>query len=650
MWRRHTRRWGRLEPARIFFGWLPLALFFLSHGAFAETTSNPLAPLTPIEIRQAARIFRDSGRMAPDAWFSQLTLEEPPKDAVLRGAPADRRAFAVIYDRRGNRTSEAIADLAASRLVSWRDIPGAEPPITADDSELAERIVRSDARWTRAVRERGISNLNDVTVACWSAGDFGLPGTEHDRIVRALTYYGGTDGNFFAHPVEGVVAEVDLTSRKILEFLNIDRNAPVPQQNAGFDNGPFRAPPAPLVITQAEGPGFQVDNHEVRWQKWHFRYALHPREGLVLYTVGYEDGGRVRPILYRGSVSEMVVPYGDPGAGWFFRNSFDAGELGLGVVASPLRPGVDCPSNCSVFNAVIADPDGNPRTLPRAIALYEVDAGIAWKHGYDARRARDLVLSFVSTVGNYDYSFDWVFHQDGTLEMRVGLTGIMAVKAVADGQHDPYAHMVDKNIAAPHHQHFFTFRLDMDVDGATPNRVVEMNSLPSPAGPDNPYRNAFTMRETPLLTESAAKRNLNLTTSRRWIIENPSAKNGLGQPTGYALLPGANAAPMVAPDSWVRRRAGFLDAHLWVTPYDRSEMYAAGDYPNQSKGGGGLPKWTAANRSVDNRDIVLWYTLGVTHNPRPEDWPVMPTVVAGFDLVPWGFFDRNPALDLPPVR
>src|SRR5262249_18700473 len=159
----------------------------------------------------------------------------------------------------------------------------------------------------------------------------------------------------------------------------------------------------------------------------------------------YEDGERARPILYRGSVSEMLVPYGDPGGGWFFRNSFDAGELGLGVSASPLRPGVDCPTNCTVYNAVLADAAGEPRVLPSAVALSERDAGIAWKHGEDARRARELVISSISQVGNYDYGFDWIFHQDGTLEVRVTLTGIMAVKAVADGQHDPYGHLVARN-------------------------------------------------------------------------------------------------------------------------------------------------------------------------------------------------------------
>jgi primary-amine oxidase len=233
--------------------------------------------------------------------------------------------------------------------------------------------------------------------------------------------------------------------------------------------------------------------------------------------------------------------------------------------------------------------------------------------------------------------------------MRVALTGIMAAKGVADGAHEPYSHLVAKNLAAPHHQHFFTFRLDLDVDG-TANRLVELNSAPVPAGPQNLYGGAFTMTETPLLREADAQRNLSLESGRRWIVTNPDAKNALGHPTGFALLPGENAAPFALPDSWVRKRAGFLNAHIWATPYADAERYAAGDYPNQNRGGDGLPKWTAANRSIDNQDVVLWYTMGITHNPRPEDWPVMPVHAAGFKLVPWGFFNNNPALDIPPIR
>ena len=614
----------------------------------AVAAPHPLAPLTADEIRAAASLLRSSNRFPAGAGFNLIALDEPPKELVLAKTAVPRRAFAVVYDRKRNQTWEAIANLSTSAIDSWKLIPGAQPAINSEDSDLADEIVRADPRWAQAMGERGIGDADNVLTMAWSAGYFGQPGAGDGRMVCVVPYYGGAGANLYAHPVEGVVAHVNLTTGKIIDFLDMDRNVPVSRENADLGPRPGAPPLAPLVVTQPDGPGFRIEEGEVHWQKWRFRYALHPREGLIVYTAGFEDGGRVRQVLYRGSLSEMVVPYGDPSGAWYFRNSFDAGELGLGAMASPLRPGVDCPANCTVFDAVVAESSGEPHTIPGAVALYERDAGVAWKHENNTRRERELVLSYFSQPGNYEYGFDWVFHQNGTIEVRVLLTGIMAAKGVAGGS-DPHSHLVAKNLAAPHHQHFFTFRLDMDVDG-TPNRVVEMNSVPMPAGKQNPYGGGFMMQETTLRTEHEAERSLNMASSRRWIVESASAKNALGHPTGYALLPGENSVPFAQPDSWVRKRAGFLNAHIWVTPYNAAERYAAGDYPNQSKGGDGLVKWTAANRSVDNQDIVLWYTMGITHNPRPEDWPVMPVYEAGFKLVPWGFFASNPVMDLPQGR
>jgi primary-amine oxidase len=624
-----------------------LLFLLLAGAAFPQT--NPFAPLTADEMRSAVRTLHAAGRLPRGARFSSIALDEPPKEAVLRHAPAPRRALAVIYDPRGDHTWEAVVECAANRIVSFREIPGAQPALTSEDSDFADRVVRADPRFRQAMTERGIFDLDRVYVVSWSAGYFGLPGTESGRIVRALFYYGGAGENFYAHPIEGVCAHVNLTARRILDFLDTGRTAPVSRENFDFTASALGRPrpaPAPLRITQPQGPEFRAVNSEVTWQKWHFRFAMHPREGLVLYNVGFEDGGRLRSILYRASLSEMLVPYGDPSGAWFFRNSFDAGELGLGTAAVTMRPGVDCPQNCSAFDALMADESGTPQTIPGAVALYERDSGLAWKHGDEARRARELVIGYLTQVGNYDYGFDWIFHQDGTLEVRVTLTGIMAVKGVADGAHDPYGHRVARNIAAPHHQHFFTFRLDMDVDG-TANRLLEMNTSPLPSGPRNPFGGGFQMEETIVATERQARRNLNLASSRRWIVVNPQVKNAMGEPVGYALLPGESAILLAQPDSWVRKRAGFLDFALWGTACDPAERYAGGDYPNQSRGGDGLPKWSAANRPIDNRDLVIWYSVGVTHNPRPEDWPVMPVQAGGFQLVPWGFFDRNPVLDLP---
>jgi primary-amine oxidase len=369
----------------------------------AWAAPHPLAPLTAAEIRDAVRIFRASGHAPSTARFHFISLQEPPKDAVLKRAAVPRQAFAVIYDRATNKTGEAVADLAAGKLASWKEVPGAQPPIGDDDSGLADRLVRSDPRWSAALRARRVNPAEAFTVA-WPAGYFGLPGEDGSRVVRVTPYIGSAGSNYHAHPVEGVAAFVDLTNRKILEFIDVDRNAPVTRHDEDFDADsvrPLRPAAPPIQITTPQGPGYRIEDGEVRWEKWRFRFALHPREGLVLYTVGYDDGGRTRSVLYRAGLSEMAVPYGDPGRAWFFRNTFDAGELGLGILATSLRPGVDCPQNCQVFPATVASESGQPREIPAAVGIFDRETSIAWTPGRETRAARVLVKLYSSTCGTY---------------------------------------------------------------------------------------------------------------------------------------------------------------------------------------------------------------------------------------------------------
>ena len=228
--------------------------------------------------------------------------------------------------------------------------------------------------------------------------------------------------------------------------------------------------------------------------------------------------------------------------------------------------------------------------------------------------------------------------------------GRVARRRHRGSEHDGRSwHLVAPNVAAPHHQHFFNFRIDLDVDG-TANSVQEINTRALPPGADNPDLNAFIMEATDLRTERAAQRDMNLASARRWLVVNPDRPNALGQPGGYLLAPGENSTPYLHPDSPIRRRAAFVNHHFWATAFDPAEQHAAGDYPNQSEPGEGLPKWTAADRSLVRQDVVVWYTFGITHVPRPEEWPVMNATVAGFKLLPVSFFSRNPALDVPRAR
>ncbi|HLJ34146.1 MAG TPA: primary-amine oxidase, partial [Ktedonobacteraceae bacterium] len=413
----------------------------------------------------------------------------------------------------------------------------------------------------------------------------------------------------------------------------------------------------PISITQPEGTSFQVDGQQVTWQKWRFRVGFTPREGLVLHLVEYLDQGHYRPLLYRASLSEMYVPYGDASPSHNFKNVFDTGEVGIGVLANSLEPGCDCLGEIHYFDVTLNDAAGEVVPLKHAICMHEEDFSILWKHleynpdgstRAEVRRSRRLVISSISTVGNYEYGFYWYLYQDGTIQYEIKLTGIIAPAAIAPGVRPISGTLVAPELYGPNHQHYFNVRLDFMLDGQQ-NSAVEVNCEPLPWGPEqNPRGNAWVAKETLLATESQAQRTIEPRSARYWKIINPSSLNGQGQPVAYKLMPMGNAFPFFHENSPQWQRGGFTRSHFWVTAYDPSERYAAGDYPNQQQGGDGLPAYVQQNRPLENADLVVWYTFGSNHVVRPEDWPVMPVEVVGFSLKPSGFFNGNPALDVPP--
>src|SRR5215211_2924256 len=631
----------------------------------APSVAHPLDPLDRGEIAAAVKIIQANDRFPRGALFPIVVLKEPPKDEVLayqQGAVFRREAFAVVYDRATNKTFEAVADLRAASVSSWEGMRGVQPGFLVEELSSAPAIVKADPRWQEAMRRRGFADFSRVHVDGWAPGTVGLTTAEGPRLIRALSFdRTNATSSVYSRPIEGLDIVVDMNQRKVVEF--VDRGVvPVskdPAQLEATNAGPLRAALKPLRITQPNGADFEIRGNEIRWQKWRFRYALHPREGLVLYTVGYEDGGKVRPILYRASLSEMVVPYGDADKSWAWRNAFDVGEYGIGRLASYLIPGKDAPENATFMSADFADDFGKGYTAKGVVTIYERDGGMLWKHfdinvnHTESRRGRELVIGYLAGVGNYDYGINWIFRQDGSMQMQADLTGIMLSKGVSltsmtgdsSGHDMGGAHLVAPYVAAPHHQHFFNFRLDFDVDGPK-NSVVEINALPETNPDVNPDGNTFRIEQAVLRDEKTAGRDLDLAQARKWMVINPAVKNSLGAPTGFVLVPGDNSVPYSLPGSRLRKRAGFVDHHFWVTRYKADEMNAAGYYPNQSRGGDGLPQWISDNQSLENEDVVTWYTTGVTHLPRPEDWPVMPVAHVGFYLLPVGFFTRNPAMDL----
>jgi primary-amine oxidase len=626
----------------------------------ASPAPHPLDRLTADEIRHVKRILVREGLVTATTRFPWVALDEPDKRIVLDFRPGDpvRRAVRVLsLDRRTGASTWLTISLTEDSVVATRPIDAAvegQPPIMLEEFETVEAIVKNDQDWLKAMANRGIDNVDLVCVCPLSAGNLGRGDEAGRRMLRCLSFVRNRpDDAPWAHPVDGLVAFVDLTEGRIIELID-DAILAVPTEEGNYTPdvvGTMRNTLKPIEITQPDGPSFTVEGDLVRWQNWSFRIGYEAREGLVLHQIGYRDGERDRPIVHRASMAEMVVPYGDPSPARYWQNYFDSGEYSLGKQVNSLRLGCDCLGEIHYFDAVLADDHCEPQEFPNAICLHEEDHGVLWKHtdiftGSDeTRRQRRLVVSFFATVGNYDYGFYWYLYLDGTIEFQIKATGVVFTSAYP-GEGYRWAAELAPGLGAPHHQHLFCARLDMTVDGV-PNAVEEQEAIRIPIGPDNPYGNAIGRRTTRLRSESEAARLADSSVGRSWRVVNPSAKNRLGEPVSYVLTPQGQPPLLADPSSVIARRAAFATKHLWVTEYHEDERFPAGDLINQHPGGAGIPDWQDRDADLDGQDIVLWHVFGMTHFPRPEDWPVMPVDTCGFTLKPAGFFDRNPTLDVP---
>ena len=622
---------------------------------------SPLDPLSAAELTLTTKVLLASGRIGAQPQFAWAALHEPTKAELAAGAPP-RRAFASSVDRVDGASYESVVDLQTETVFSSTKLSGLHAQITWTEVADAAPVVQ-DERVVAALARRGVTDLKTVTFEPWPAGHFGRPYDGGDkRLVHCVFYVKAAPGDQqWARPVQGLVAVWDRVAGELVELMDDGGNVPTPTDPGRFDAesvGVLRQDLKPLEVLQPDGPSFTLDGHKLTWQRWSMRLAMHPVEGLVLHQVGYQDPavGRTRSILHRAAMAEMAVPYGDPQLQHFWRHVFDEGEVGMGRTANPLTLGCDCLGEIRYLDAPMLLPDGTVAVTKNAICIHEEDAGILWRHfDRDAgvshvRRARRLVVSYWATLGNYDYGYYWCFYQDGSIEVEVRLSGVVLASATtADAPTSPYAARLTSTLEGPHHQHFFCFRLDLDIDGTT-NVVEEVDVVAEPEGPDNPYGSAFRPVVTPLWTEAGAQRSVDPTVGRSWKILNPDVRNALGDPVAYQLHVPASPRLLAGEGSAAGKRAAFARHHLWVTAYDPTQTRAAGDYPSLHPGAAGLPSYAAADRSLVDSDVVLWVTVGANHVARPEEWPVMPVERLVFGLKPAGFFDRNPALDVPPQQ
>jgi primary-amine oxidase len=643
-------------------------LLFLAALAAAQP-AHPLDGLRAAEYQLVKSILGSAGKLGAETRFHTVALEEPEKSLVRAwkpGAPFPRRALAVVSDR--GKSYEALVDLAGASLISYQPITG-EPQILLEEVIGATDIAISDPRMAAGLAKRGLKP-DQVYCLPLTAGAFGSPEESGKRLMKVPCYVKPSASNYFAKPIEGLFATIDLKSKKVIDVIDTGV-VPIPAADWGYTAkeiaayaGTRAAEKPPATVAQTGTGTVAIQNGGVQWDIWRFRLRVDKRPGVVLSLVEVRDGARWRSVAYQMNLSEVFVPYMDPDKGWYFRTYMDSGEYGFGNFLSPLKKGTDCPAYAAYLPMTLSDDRGDPLELPDSVCIFERSIGDpAWRHfeifaqspgkmvPAEGRPASELVVRSASEVGNYDYLIDYIFQQDGTIRVAVGATGIDSVKGVASrtmkdtsaADDTRYGTLIAPNLVAPLHSHFFNFRLDLDIDGTQNNFMRER--LTPRRDAHAPRKSFWSLEHEMPAKEKAARTKIDPSAPALLGFLNPNVESALGHHPGYMLdASGSYANSLLAPDDPPFRRNAYIAYQLWITPYDANQRYAGGRYAMMSDGRDTLAAWTEQDRTIANRDIVAWFTMGFHHVPRMEDWPVMPTHWSSFSLMPMNFFANNPAL------
>ncbi len=640
-----------------------LIVLLLSFSGICQP-SHPLDPLSWQEYWTVLKSLHENDHLDKDSRFSHINLVQPDKDLVWnwkRDQDFPRSAFAILHQK--EKTFKARVDLKSGKLMSWERLEDIQPTWLEEEFGKMINRVKEHPEFIAAMKKRGYEDLTFIEGFFWPPGYFGTEEQKGKRIAHSGWVDVRDVRNTWARHISGLTVVVDMNTEEILRIVD-EGVVPISEENIDYDPmsiGPTREVPGPIHIMQPMGEGFSIDGHIVNWQKWKFHLRPDHRVGMILSTITYQDKDTERKVAYEGYMSEIFVPYMDPAFDWYPRNFIDAGEYTAGGLTKPLLHGLDAPEYAHYMDGLVINDLGRPKPVSNMIAIFEREPGDpSWRHYSsqmepESRNKRELVIRSAAVLGNYDYIFDWIFQQDGSIKVLVGATGIAEAKTVlqkdasnnsGNNKEDAYGRFVDQNIVAVNHDHYFSFRIDLDVDGRKNSLLLDRlrtEMLPD----DHPRRSVWVSKPMIAEKESEAKLKIDLEKPTLWRVISSDRKNHVGYPTSYQLMPGKTAYTLLSEDDFPRRRVGFINFHLWATQYATEERFAVGDFPTLSLPDKGLPEWTSKDRNIRNEDLVLWYTMGMHHMVRAEDWPVMPVLWHSFELRPFDFFDRNPALDLP---
>jgi primary-amine oxidase len=600
-------------------------------------SAHPLDPIGPREIERAAALLRK--HLQTDVIrFKVVDLLEAAKKEVLTwingsSAAPDRKAR-IYYHVDGSHTlSKACVNITNSIVEKIEQYPDAQGPVDYVEFEQVHEACNTHPKVLEEIAKLKLPPNAKVLNDPWAYGTDDAE--ERRRLFQCYMYIVLTEdpeANHYSLPAPFA----PVFDAHTLELVRIDRLPlgedsstsstapwdpvePVEYSAATLGENYFRTDLKPLQVLQPEGSSFNVSGRNVKWQKWSFQLGWNQREGPVLHNVTY-DG---RSLFYRVAMSEMTVPYGDPRAPFRRKQAFDLGDAGFGLTSNTLALGCDCLGVIEYFDGHRVSSDGHAIPMKNVVCMHEVDQGIGWKHTNfrnskaSVVRNRQLVIQCTATVSNYEYIMAFVLDQAANLHIEVRATGIVSTMPVAKDTHTPWGTVVAPGVVAVNHQHLFNVRIDPALDGQS-NTIIYDDAVPVVDDSElDPTGCAFRVDTTKITKPGGYETDLSK--SRTFKIINPSVVNPVsGKPVGYKLHAIPSQYMMMGKHTFNYKRGIFASKPIWVTKYRDEELWAAGEFTNQSREDTGLAIWADRDEDVENEDVVLWHSFGITHVTRPE--------------------------------
>ncbi|XP_004608869.2 retina-specific copper amine oxidase [Sorex araneus] len=427
-----------------------------------------------------------------------------------------------------------------------------------------------------------------------------------------------------------------------------------------LSNGPSslrsRVPPGPLPPLQLspQGPQYSVQGNLVVSPLWTFSFGHGVFSGLRIFDVRFQ-GERV---AYEVSVQECVSVYGADSPKTMMIRYLDS-TYGLGLNSRGLVRGVDCPYQSTMVDIHVLVGQGSVQRQPGAVCVFEEAQGLPLRrhhnylqsHFYGGLASSALVVRSVSSVGNYDYIWDFLLYPNGALEGRVHATGYISTAFLNQEESLLFGNRVGERVLGAVHTHAFHFKLDLDVAGLKNWLVAEDVVFKPVAAPWSPQHQLH----RPQLTRQVLGREDLAAFAQgsplpRYLYLASNQTNAWGHQRGYRIQIHSPLGVHLPLDSGMEKALSWGRYQLAVTQRKDTEAWSSSIYYQSDI-------WTPTrpfadfinNETLLGEDLVAWVTASLLHIPQAEDVPNTVTLGnrVGFLLRPYNFFDEDPSIFSP---